>query len=399
MIKSIKILILISVLNFAYAQNDLKFDTKPWSVRIADSFVLRHPGAVTYDSLHPNKKWNYEQGLILFALYNTWLHTGDSTYLFFVINNLDQYIDSTGKILTYNIEDYNIDNILPGRVLLELYEQTKREKYRKAAEILRNQLQNQPRTKEGGFWHKKIYPYQMWLDGLYMAEPFYVKYAVLFNEINAFQDIVNQFLYIANHTFDRTTGLYYHGWDEIRKQKWANPQTGCSPNFWSRSIGWYMMALVDVLDYLPENIYGRDKLVRIFSDLSASVLKYRDPESGVWYQVTDQIFREGNYLEASASCMFGYAFAKGASKGYLDKKFLKISEEIFESVLKQFVKIDDYGNVDLYGVCKSAGLGGNPYRDGSYEYYISEPTRLNDMKGYASFLLFAIELEKNQKRR
>ncbi len=379
------------------AQQITKFsDTLPWSVRIANSFIMRHPDFAAYDSLHPNMKWNYEQGFILYALYQTYLQTKDKKYLNFIIGNLDKYIKDNGEIATYNLEEYNIDNILPGRVVLELYQLTGQNKYRLAADKLRTQLRQHPRTNEGGFWHKKIYPYQMWLDGLYMAQPFSAKYALMFDETEMFEDIANQFLFIARHTFDEKTGLYYHGWDESRQQLWANSETGCSPNFWSRSIGWFMMALIDVLDYFPETYKKRSELVKIFSDLSESILNYRDEKSGLWYQVTDQISKEGNYLEASSSCMFGYSFAKGANKGYLDKKFFNIAEDVFNCVIKEFVRIDDNGFVDLYGTCKSAGLGGKPYRDGSFEYYISEPIRINDMKGIGALILFSLEIEKNK---
>lgn len=393
----VKIIFLFFIISFGCAQKAFEeTNYLQWSKKIADSFVLRHSNYVTYDSLHPNQKWNYEQGLILFALYNIWLHTNDSSYLVFVRENLNQYIKEDGSISTYKLEEYNIDHILPGRVVLELYNDTKRQKYLKAANLLIQQLNTHPRTKEGGYWHKKIYPYQMWLDGLYMAQPFRSRYAQIFNKTEMFEDILNQFLFIANHTFDQKTGLYYHGWDESKQEKWANPKTGCSPSFWSRSIGWFLMALVDVLDYFPEEHPKRKALINIFQNLSESLLKFRDPESGLWYQVTDQIKRDGNYLEASSACMFGYAFAKGVRKGYLNERFLRIATEVFNSVIKRFIKINENGFVDLYGTCKSAGLGGNPYRDGSYEYYISEPTRLNDFKGVGALLLFAIEIEKSR---
>lgn len=366
----------------------------PWSRRIADSFVLRHPGAVTYDSLSPDRKWNYEQGLMLISLLDMWKHTGDRTYFDFVRQNLDQYVESDGTIKTYKRTDYNIDNIAPGRALLIVYQETREEKFRYAADTLRQQLREHPRTNEGGFWHKKIYPYQMWLDGLFMAQPFYAMYARMFNELQAFDDIANQFIWMASHTCDSTTGLYYHGWDESRQQRWADPVTGRSPNFWGRAIGWYMMAIVDVMDYFPQEHPRREQILAIFRDLAASLLRYRDEETGLWYQVLDQGRRRGNYLEASASCMFAYAFAKGANRGYLDRSYVDEAARTFEGVLTHLITIDAHGFIDLHNICRSAGLGGNPYRDGSFEYYISEPRRTNDMKGVGPFLRAAIELEK-----
>jgi unsaturated rhamnogalacturonyl hydrolase len=370
--------------------------TLSWSRRIADSFLLRHPGAVTYDSASPDRKWNYEQGLMLVALEQMTLHTGDQKYFDFVRKNLDQYVAQDGTIRTYRLADYNLDNVGPGRALLAVYRETHQERFRAAADTLRRQLREQPRIHEGGFWHKKIYPYQMWLDGLFMAEPFYAKYAVIFNEPDAFDDIANQFILIARHTRDPKTGLFYHGWDESKQQRWANPETGCSPSFWGRGMGWYAMALVDVLGYFPTDHPQRGELISILQQLCATLLTFRDERTSLWYQVVDQGEREGNCLESSASCMFAYAFAKGANKGYLDRKFFEAAGQTFKGLVEREVTIDGNGFVDLHGTCRGAGLGGSPYRDGSFEYYVSEPQRTNDMKGIAPFLLAAIELEKGR---
>lgn len=368
---------------------------EPWSVRIADTFLLRHPQAATYDSGMPDRKWKYEQGLMLTALYRMSIHSGNRKYFDFIRDNLDQYVEDNGSIRTYKISDFNLDLVCPGRALLVVYEATHQPKFRTAADTLRRQLREQPRTHEGGFWHKKIYPYQMWLDGLYMAEPFYALYAKTFNEPEAFVDIANQFIWIAEHTRDSKTGLYYHGWDESRKERWANPQTGCSPSLWGRAMGWYGMALVDVLDDFPADHPRREELISILKNLCSALLKYRDPATSLWYQVVDQGARKGNYLESSASCMFVYMFTKGVNKGYLDRSFLDAAEESFSGVLKHFVTIDHDGLIDLHNTCKGAGLGNVPYRDGSFEYYISEQQRTNDMKGIGPFLLAAIELERS----
>jgi unsaturated rhamnogalacturonyl hydrolase len=366
----------------------------PWSKRIAESFVLRHPGAVTYDTGSLNQRWNYEQGLMLVALRAMWKSTGDQRYFDFIKGNIDQYIGESGGIKTYKYEDFNLDNIAVGKALLMLHEATGESKYKYAADTLRKQLKNQPRTNEGGFWHKLIYPYQMWLDGLFMAEPFYTRYAAQYKEPEAFNDIINQFVFVARHTYDKKTGLFYHAWDESKQQRWANPATGVSPHFWGRAIGWYAMAIVDVLDDIPKNHPRRHELLPILRKLCAGLLKHQDKKSHLWYQVVDQGGRGGNYLEASASCMFAYAFAKGASKGYLDKSFSAKAREIFHGVTTNLVTVDARGFVDLHHTCQGAGLGGNPYRDGSYEYYIGERQRTNDMKGYGPFLLAALELEK-----
>lgn len=369
-------------------------ETRSWAKRIADSFLVRHPGGVTYDTGFTNRKWNYEQGVMLEALHQMWLFSGDRKYYDFIRQNIDQYVDATGKITSYDPGEYNLDNIAPGRALLVLYQETHEDRYRRAADTVRGQLRHQPRTREGGFWHKKIYPFQMWLDGLYMAEPFYAEYARIFNEPKDFDDIAHQFIRVEAHTRDSKTGLLYHGWDESRQQRWADSLTGRSPNFWGRAIGWYAMALVDVLDYFPGDHPQRPAIIGILQRLSDALLPFRDARTGLWFQVVDQAGRTGNYLEASASCMFVYAFAKGANRGYLDRKFFSVAQESFGGVITTLVTEEQDGTVSLHHTCKGAGLGGTPYRDGSYEYYVSEPQRTNDFKGFGPFLLAAIELER-----
>lgn len=361
--------------------------------KLFDNFIELHPDTVAYKSESKSYKWNYEQGLILEAFYRMWEKYGDEKYFNYVKKNIDYYVEQYGNIKTYNIEDYNLDNILPGRILLHLYSETGEEKYRKAADILIKQLQNQPRTIEGGFWHKKRYPYQMWLDGIYMAEPFYVNYAALFNEEKYFDDIATQFLLIKEHCKDEKTGLYYHGWDESKDQGWADPETGHSPSFWGRSIGWFMMALVDVLDSFPEDHPDRGTILNIFKDLSEDLLKYRDDENKLWYQVVDKGELDGNYIETSSSLMFIYSFAKGALNGYLPEKYFQIAAESFKAIINNYITIDEANHLYLQNTVSVGGLGGDPYRDGSFEYYVSEPLRVNDFKGYGALLLAATALD------
>lgn len=380
-------------------QNRSDLDFLQWAIRTTDSFMQRNPDfRITYEKDRNRHKWHYEQGLMLNALYQLWQYTGDQKYYTFIVNNIDLYLDDEGNIATYKQRDYKLDDIGPGRTLLRLYEKTGQPKYKKAADRLRRQLANQPRTKEGGFWHKKIYPYQLWLDGLYMAAPFYAHYAQLFDRPADFDDIVNQFKYIARHTYDSETGLYYHGWDEKRVQLWADPESGCSANFWGRGTGWYLMALVDVLDILPAEHSGRAVLLEQLQELSKALLKYRDPQSRVWYQVIDQGDREGNYPESSATAMFIYSFAKGANLGYLSAKYWKIAYESFRGFLDEFVHVSDDGLVNVLHACSGAGLGGKQQRDGSFEYYISEPQRTNDCKAVGTFIMAALELEKGLKK-
>ncbi|MBI5474889.1 MAG: glycoside hydrolase family 88 protein [Ignavibacteriae bacterium] len=373
--------------------------TQPWSYRIAESFLLRHPGAVTYDTGFTEQKWNYEQGLMLWAFYQMSLHSGRKEFYDFIETNLDQYVDEDGSIRLYKRTNYNLDLVAPGRSLLLVYAKTRKEKFKRAADTLRQQLREQPRTNEGGFWHKQIYPYQMWLDGLYMAEPFYAMYAKLYNDKQAFDDIANQFIWIARHTRDDKTGLYYHGWDESKQMPWADSATGRSPSFWGRAMGWYIMGLVDVIEYFPAKHPKRMELIGILSDVANGLLKWRDPNSHLWYLVLDQGTMEGNYLESSSATMFTYAFAKGARLKYLDKKFAAEAGRSFEGILRHHVTIDSNGFVNLHHTIKGAGLGGKPYRDGTFTYYTSEGQRTNDMKAVGPFLLAAIEIEKMAAKR
>ena len=361
--------------------------------KIFQSFIILHPDTVAYKSVAKSYKWNYEQGLILEAFYRMWKLSGDEKYYDYVKKNIDYYLESDGKIKTYKLKDYNLDNIAPGRQLLHLYSKTGEEKYKKAADLLMKQLQEQPRTSEGGFWHKKRYPYQMWLDGLYMAEPFYVKYAVVFNEQKYFDDVAKQFILIQKHLKDKVTGLYFHGWDESKEQKWSDPETGQSSSFWGRSIGWFMMAMIDVLDSFPDDHPDRITIENMFIELAEALLKFRDTDKKLWYQVVDKPDLEGNYIETSSSLMFIYSFARGVNKGFLPDTYFKIAEESFNSLLNNYITIDKNDNLYLQNTVSVGGLGGNPYRDGSFEYYISEPIRINDFKGYGPLMLASIELK------
>ena len=344
-------------------------------------------------------KWTYDHGLVLKGIERVWLNTADKQYFDFIQRSMDHFVANDGSIRTYSLDEYNIDNILPGRNLLFLYKATREEKYKKAAALLREQLKTHPRTSEGGFWHKKIYPWQMWLDGLYMGEPFYAEYAVTFSEPAAFDDIAKQFVLMERHSRDDKTGLLYHGWDESKQQRWANPQTGRSPNFWGRAMGWYAMALVDTLDYFPEKHKQRAELVAILNRLAQAVAKYQDQRSGLWYQVLDKGTAKGNYLESSAACMFVYALAKGVRDGYLPESYMQVAKNGYRGILREFVKTDASGQLNLEGTVNVGGLGGNPYRDGSYEYYLSEKVVTNDPKGIGALLLAATEMEIAGKKR
>jgi unsaturated rhamnogalacturonyl hydrolase len=338
------------------------------------------------------ERWSYDQGVVLKGIEGVWLNTADGKYFRFIQQSMDRFVNDDGTIRTYAIAEYNIDNINNGKILLLLYKVTGQEKYLKAAALLREQLRSHPRTKEGGFWHKKIYPYQMWLDGLYMGEPFYAEYAAMSHDQMAFNDIVDQFRFMENHSADERTGLLYHGWDESRQQRWADPKTGHSPHFWGRAMGWYAMALVDTLDYLPQNDEKQAVLIKILERLAVAVQKYQEPKSGLWFEVLDKGSAKGNYFEASASCMFAYALAKGVRKGYLPVSYLSVARKGYRGIVTRFIKTDPGGQVNLEGTVSVAGLGGNPYRDGSYEYYLSEKVVTNDPKGIGAFLMASNEM-------
>jgi unsaturated rhamnogalacturonyl hydrolase len=338
-------------------------------------------------------KWTYEQGVLLTGMQNVWLNTGDGRYFDYIRRVVDRYVADDGAIKTYKPADHNIDNVQPGRILLLLYKVTGQEKYRKAAASLREQLRTHPRTSEGGFWHKKIYPSQMWLDGLYMGEPFYAEYARTFGEREAFDDIAKQFVLMETRSRDAKTGLLYHGWDESRRQRWADKATGRSPHFWGRAMGWYAMALVDTLEHFPPDHARRGELLAILGRLAAAVEKAQEPKSGLWWQVLDRGGDKGNYLEASASAMFVYSLAKGVKLGYLPESYLKVARKGWAGIRSRFVEEAEGGGVNFKGTVSVAGLGGDPYRDGSYEYYLSEKVVTNDAKGVGAFLMAASEME------
>ncbi|MBK9465896.1 MAG: glycoside hydrolase family 88 protein [Chitinophagaceae bacterium] len=352
-----------------------------------DSFILAGDKAA---------KWRYDQGVILKGIRAVWAATGDGKWFNYIQKSMDFYVLPDGSIKGYRPDEYNIDHVNNGKLLLLLFQVTGKEKYKKAADLLRNQLRTHPRTSEGGFWHKKIYPSQMWLDGLYMGQPFYAEYARLFHEDSIFDDVANQFILMEKHAIDKKTGLLYHGWDESKEQKWANKTTGQSPNFWGRSLGWYGMALVDVLDQFPANHPKREELIAILHRFAIAVRKVQDSKTGLWFDVPDKPDEPKNYVEASASCMLAYTFAKGARKGYLPVAYLDHARQAYRGILKEFIETDANGQVNLKGTVAVSGLGGNPYRDGSFEYYMSEPVIVNDPKGMGAFIKCAAEMELNE---
>ncbi len=368
----------------------------PMSERMMATIMRENKDSIHYvkESKGKPARWNYEMGVVLNACENVWLRTGKGEYFKFIQSNIDFYVNNDGSIRTYSNKEHNIDLVTPGRQCLTLYSVLGKEKYKKAADILRGQLKTQPRTKEGGFWHKHIYPNQMWLDGLYMAEPFYAEYSKLFKEDN-WNDIVNQFVWMEKNGRDDKTGLLYHGYDESREQKWADKTTGKSPNFWDRAMGWYAVALVDVLDFVPENHPHRGELTAILGRLAEAIVKVQDAD-GCWWQVMNRVGDKGNYAEASGTAMLSFALAKGVRLGVLPTKYMAAAEKGYAGILKNFVTNNADGSVNLEKTVSVSGLGGNPYRDGSYEYYIGEPIRQNDLKGVGPFINLCLEMERTK---
>ena len=377
------------VASSAGAQPQAARTGEPWSVQFAKAVMARNPDVTP--------RWDYIAGVVLLAIDRVATARNDAAMRTYVKRNMDRFVQPDGTITGYKPEEFNLDHIAQGRLLFPLLKRTGDSRYRNAARHLRAQLSRHPRTSEGGFWHKQIYPQQMWLDGLYMAEPFYAEYARTFGEPEAFDDIAKQFLLVTRHTRDPRTGLMYHGWDAAKAQKWADPETGLSKNFWGRAMGWYMMGAVDALDYLPRAHKDRDAVIATLKQAAEAVAKVQDPVSGLWWQVLDEPNRAGNYLEASASSMFVYSLAKAARLGYIEPSFRAIAIRGFNGLVSNLVKTGSDGMVSLTNVCQVAGLGGNlrkdgSYRDGSFAYYVSEPIVADDYKGVGPFIMAAHEL-------
>ena len=364
----------------------------PLSVKVVRSEMVRCPEATFIDGQKGNLKWNYTTGLELKAM----LDAAPREALDYVDAWYDAIIGEDGVIYKYKKSNYSLDHICPGRTLFELYDLTGKAKYKAAMDTLYSQLQSQPRTPEGGFWHKAVYPEQMWLDGLYMAQPFYAEYTARFvsdslQQQANYEDIAHQFQTVFDYTFDPVTGLLRHAWDSSHSMFWCNPETGQSDHAWGRAMGWYLMALVDVIEILPAG-EEQDALVRIFGSCFQALPLFADRKTGMWYQVLDRPYAEGNYLEATASAMMVYSWLKGCRLGIIGNR--EGAVQAFDSLLKTFVRVDEDGLVNLDQCCEVAGLGGKNNRRGDYDYYINEPVRSNDPKGMGPLIWAALEYER-----
>lgn len=340
--------------------------------------------------------WNYIDGCMITALLAMADISGDARYFDFSRRFIDAFVSEDGSVRTFDPDKHTLDDINEGRVLFTLYDRTGDERYRLAAETLKRALDAQPRTFQGSFWHKQIYPNQVWLDGIYMAMPFLALYEGHFGA-GDYADILRQVRVVRDNMRDAATGLYYHGYDASRSAFWADPVTGLSKSFWLRSIGWFAVALADLIELIPEGA-GRGELTDIFADLMASVLHYADRETGMYFQVPDRPDAEGNYLESSGSAMLAYAMLKGARLGALQPVYAEYGQRTFDGIVKRCLSFDAEGGLNLGGICLVAGLGpeDNRRRDGTYAYYISEPVVSNDAKGVAPFVLCYTEVKRRQ---
>lgn len=368
----------------------MKTDT-PWSIRMADTVLSR------WADLSPS--WSHEYGVMFQGLLDVWRRTGDDRYFDYIKKHIDAVVDPEGKITGYDRDRFRLDDIVSGRMLFPLMDKTGDARYRKAAAALREHFRHHPRTVDGGFWHNGDLANQMLLDGSYMGTPFYAEYAERTNDAEALDDAIRQPLIMAEHNRDAGSGLFYHGWDQDRKESWANPATGCSPSFWGRSQGWYAMTLADLLDIVPRDHRWYAELLDVYTNLMAALLKVRDSESGLWWAVLDQGGREGNYLEASASLMFLYAMARGVARGHLPADpYRAATDKAFKGTLDRLV-VEKDGILTVKNTCKTAGLGVKPGRDGSFAYYMSEPVADDDFKGVAGFLLASAACEEMREKK
>lgn len=371
---------------------------EPLSLRIVRSEMARCPEASYIDGLEGKLKWNYTTGLELKAILDVYQTYGVKEHLNYVDAWYDAIIDVDGTIYKYKESNYSTDYVCPARTLFSLYDLTGKEKYRSAIETVRRQLDRQPRTPEGGFWHKQVYPEQMWLDGLYMAQPFYAEYTARYEaperRDSCFRDILHQFLTVAAGTYDPATKLYRHAWDSSHAMFWCDPATGQSAHAWGRALGWYCMAIVDALPSIPDGTEGKAEVLDILRGIYAVLPDFADPVTGMWYQVLDRPGAEGNYVEATCSAMFTYALLKGIRLGYLDASLGQYAERTYKSLRATFVRTDDEGLVNLDTCCEVAGLGGKDNRSGDYDYYIHEKVRSNDPKGVGPLIWAALEYER-----
>lgn len=371
---------------------------KPFSVRMMESEISRCPSASMLDFQEGELKWNYTTGLELLSFLDCAERYGLDAPAEYARAWADSISDLDGNVSTYRREKYNLDHICPARIFFRLYDRTGEQRYRNVLDSIRIQIDGQPRTEAGPFWHKQVYPFQVWLDGLYMSMPFYAEYTARFTAEEGrgaiYDDIAREFRVASQRTLDPSTGLFRHAWDESRSMFWADPETGLSAHAWGRANGWYAVALVETLQWLPEGCGAYDELVAELQYLVKAIQPYADPVTGMWYQVLDCPGREGNYLESSCSAMFLFACLKGVRMGWLDKdEWGDYSRELYLKFVDRFIREEADGTISVTDCCAVAGLGGKQMRRGDYDYYLSEPVRDNDSKSVGPFIWASLEYE------
>ncbi len=366
-------------------------DGNYWGLKMLENEMRRCPQLYQFD-YGSRLFFGYTQGLGAKAVWAAWCATGFQRYYDYVYQWMDTIVGPQGQIHLYDPASYNLDFINSGKMLFDLYAATAEPRFKQAVDTLMDkQMRSQPRTPEGAYWHKKIYVQQQWLDGLYMAGPFLAQYGAFSGDRAWIDEAVRQLLLADAHTYDAGKGLFYHAWDSSHEQAWSD-ENGHSPNFWGRAIGWYAMALVDILDFVPENHPQRSQVLDVVGRLAEGMARWQDPHSHLWYQVVDAGDREGNYLEASVSAMMMYFYAKAANKGYLPMTYKRMAGRILDGFRAHLIVENEDGTISLKQCCAVGGLGGHPYRDGSFEYYIHERVRDNDGKATGAFILGCLEL-------
>ncbi|MFC0561197.1 glycoside hydrolase family 88/105 protein [Halalkalibacter alkalisediminis] len=340
--------------------------------------------------------WHYVEGCIMKAYLESYNQTGNEEEYLFVKNFIDQLVDENGNVEQIDVSYYSIDQIRMTEILFKLYEKEQDPKYKKVLDLIYKQLETYPRTSTKNFWHKTNYPHQIWMDGLYMGQPFYVQYIKEFEATKDYSDTLEQFKQVRKLLFDEETQLYFHAYDESREMFWADKSTGLSPHVWARAVGWFVMALVDILETLANEKVDTQPLKDLLKEAVDGMLRYQH-YSGMWYQVVELSGRKGNYLESSGTLMFSYAILKGARLGYLPEGYRTFGKAAFDGTVKKYVT-EENGEVLLSGICKSAGLGTHPdtgvVRDGSYDYYIAgEPIVTNNGHGVAPLLMAFNEIK------
>ncbi len=345
-----------------------------------------------------NPVWNYEAGVTLMGALYMYQATNEKKYIDCIIKYMEYYILEDGTIRYLDLEERNLDKINKGKILFYLYEYTKDERYRVAIETLMDLLRKHPRTSIGNFWHKQIYPHQIWLDGVYMALPLYMDYENRFNKKENYNDIFNQVNNVRKYLYDDKTKLYFHAYDEKKVMKWADKETGLSHNFWLRSMGWYLMALVDLYELSSEEVFEQHKRYgELFKETLKGILLYQDEKTKLFYQLVNLPEVEGNYIETSGSAMIAYSIFKGCRLGLLSReKYYDLGKEMILALEKEKI-VSENGKLHLIDICRSAGLGPGEERDGSIEYYLSEPIVRDELKGVGAVMMAYAEYLKVSK--